>query len=172
MTSDHTEVDGGGARTPTGVPRSRSACAIAPALPAELPAITALLRESDLPYEDIAPHLRHFLVARTGNGNVVGAIGAEVCGSDALLRSLVVAPAYRGSGLGAELMGRLEQSAAGWGVERWWLLTLTAEKFFAARGFAPAAREQAPEAIRRTRQFAGGCCQSAVCLTRPRSPAA
>ena len=141
---------------------------ISPATLADVPAIAALLREAELPHEDFTPLVANFLVARNGDGNVVGAMGAEVCGADALLRSLVVAPSQRGAGLGGRLVAELERAAGAWGVRHWWLLTTTAEKFFAARGFRGAARNEAPEAIQRTGQFSGGCCCSAVCMTRER----
>lgn len=140
---------------------------IVPATPADVPAIAALLRAAELPDGDFAPHVAHFLVARQG-GAMVGAVGAEVCGPDALLRSLVVAAAGRGAGLGGRLVDALERAAGDWGVQRWWLLTTTAEKFFTARGFRVVARGEAPAAIRATGQFNGGCCCSAVCLTRER----
>jgi amino-acid N-acetyltransferase len=98
-------------------------------------------------------------------------VGAEVApggGEDALLRSLVVVPARRGAGLGGRLVDELERRAAGWGVRRWWLLTTTAEAFFAARGFRVVERSAAPEAMRATGQFSGGCGGSAVCMTRER----
>ena len=138
---------------------------ISPATPDDVPAIAALLREAKLPHKDFAPHLANFLVARSG-GAVIGAVGAERDGADGLLRSFVVAPDHRGGGLGGRLVDELERAAGAWGVRRWWLLTTTAEKFFAARGFRVAARHEAPETIRRTGQFSGGCCGSAVCLTR------
>ncbi|MBI5771791.1 MAG: GNAT family N-acetyltransferase [Verrucomicrobia bacterium] len=140
---------------------------IAPATPADVPAIAALLRGADLPHEDFAPHVARFLVARKGRA-VVGAVGAEVAGEAALLRSLVVASCQRGAGLGGRLVDELERAAGAWGVKRWWLLTTTAEKFFTARGFRAAARSEAPAGIRATGQFNGGCCCSAVCLTRER----
>ena len=144
---------------------------IGPPTRADLPAIAALLRAAELPHEDIGPHVANFLVARRGS-EIVGAVGAELGGADALLRSLVVAPAVRGAGLGSRLVAELERAARGLGVERWWLLTTTAEKFFAARGFRVAARGEAPEAIRRTGQFNGGCCRAAVSLTRERKDSA
>lgn len=140
---------------------------VTPAKAEDGPAIAALLRAAELPHADVVPHLAHFLVARSG-GVPVGVVGAEVAGADALLRSLVVAPNRRGTGLGGRLVDELERTAAAWGVRRWWLLTTTAEKFFTARGFRVAARSEAPEAIRRTGQFSGGCGCSAVCLTRER----
>ncbi len=141
---------------------------IGPAQPGDVPAIAALLRAAEMPHEDFAAHLAQFLVARDEHGGVIGAVGAEVHAPDALLRSLVVAPAARGTGLGAELVRRIEIAAGGWRVERWWLLTTTAEKFFGARGFVGAPRASAPAAIRATGQFNGGCCCSAVCLSRER----
>ncbi len=144
------------------------AVSIGPARAADAGAIAALLRAAELPAEDFAAHLAHFLVARDARGVVIGAVGAEVYGSDALLRSLVVAPAQRGAGLGDALVRGLEAAAGDWGVTRWWLLTTTVEKFFAARGFVVAARAEAPAAIRATGQFSGGCCAAAVCLTRER----
>ena len=137
------------------------------ATPADAPAIAELLQAAELPDGDFEPHLAGFLVARL-DGVVVGAVGAEVYRPDALLRSLVVAPAQRGAGLGGRLVDELERAAAAWGVQRWWLLTATAENFFAARGFRVAARSEAPEPMQRTGQFSGGCCGSAVCMTRER----
>ncbi len=131
------------------------------------PAIAGLLRAAELPGEDFAAHIGRFLVAREG-GRVVGAVGAEVYGEDALLRSLVVAGEWRGAGLGGKLVEELERAAGAWGVRRWWLLTTTAEKFFERRGFRAAARAEAPEAIRATAEFRGLCPSVAVCRTRER----
>jgi amino-acid N-acetyltransferase len=140
---------------------------IAPATSADARAIAALLRAADLPYEDIAPHLGHFLVARQG-ATIIGAIGLEVYAPDGLLRSLVVAPAYRGRGLGDELVRRLEGAAADWGVERFWLLTTTAEAFFARRGFQVTPRAAAPAEIAATHEFKSLCPSTAICMTRAR----
>lgn len=130
-------------------------------------AMAALLESAGLAADDLGTPGRHFLVARDGTG-LVGMVGAEVQGPDALLRSLAVAPTHRGAGVGAALLRRLEAAAAEWGVQRWWLLTTTAEAYFRRRGFAVVLRGEAPESIRRTGQFSGGGCASAVCLTRAR----
>lgn len=140
---------------------------IEPARASDLAAIGALLREAGLPQGETELAAVRFLVARLDD-RLVGAVGAEVFGPDALLRSLVVAPAQRGGGLGGELVRRLELAAGPWGVGRWWLLTTTAERFFTARGFRAVPRTAAPVTIRGTGQFTGGECASAVCLTRSR----
>ncbi|MSU50621.1 MAG: GNAT family N-acetyltransferase [Opitutus sp.] len=158
----------------SGVRPARSASptwVIEAARPDDAMAIAALLQAAELPHEDFAAHLGRFLVARDARGRVVGVVGAEIHAAEALLRSLVVAPGHRGAGLGDELVRRLDAAGAGWGVTRWWLLTTTAEKFFAARGFAVSPREVAPPEIRATLQFRGGCSRSAVCLTRAQGAA-
>ena len=85
-----------------------------------------------------------------------------------MLRSLVVAEAWRGRGLGDALVRRLEAAAQAWGVRRWWLLTTTAEAFFLKRGFRLTPRAEAPAAIAATAEFRGLCPSIAVCLSRER----
>src|SRR5262245_53538495 len=114
------------------------------AAPADAEAIAALLREAELPSEDFAAHLAHFIIARNVCGEVIGAIGAEVYAPDALLRSCIVAPAERDSGIGRQLLDALERAAAAWGVARWWVLATTAETYFTRHGFRPCPRSAAP----------------------------
>jgi len=147
------------------VSRAAPSFSIAAAAPDDAAAIGALLRAADLPAEDFADHLAHFLVARAG-GAVVGAVGFERHGRAALLRSLVVAPARRGAGLGDALVRRLAARARRDRVDRFYLLTTTAEAFFARRGFAKIARGEVPAAIAGTREFQSLCPVSAVCMTR------
>ena len=139
--------------------------AISAAAPEDAAAIAALLREAELPHEDFAGHLANFLVARRA-GAVVGAVGFERHGRSALLRSLVVAPALRGHGLGDRLVRRLAAVSRREGVTRFYLLTTTAEAFFARRGFKKIARPAVPAAIAATREFNSLCPVSAVCMTR------
>ena len=139
--------------------------AISAAAPDDAAAIAALLHDAALPQEDFAGHLAHFLVARR-EGAVVGAVGFERHGRSALLRSLVVAPALRGNGLGDQLVRRLAAVARRKKVERFYLLTTTAEAFFARRGFQKIARRAVSAAIAATREFNSLCPVSAVCMTR------
>ncbi|MDX1421165.1 MAG: arsenic resistance N-acetyltransferase ArsN2 [Rubricoccaceae bacterium] len=137
-----------------------------PAQPGDLEAVAALLGAAGLPHDDLSEaHLAHFLLLREGDA-LAGAVGLEPYGPDALLRSLVVAPRERGRGLGARLVDAAETLAREAGVTRLWLLTETAAPFFAARGYAAAERDRAPEAIRATAEFAALCPDSAVCLAK------
>jgi amino-acid N-acetyltransferase len=141
------------------------AIAIAAAVSDDAPAIAALLRDAKLPHEEFGDHLANFLVARCGD-EVVGAVGFELHGRDALLRSLVVAPAHRGTRLGGELVDRLAAEARRRGVKQFYLLTTTAEAFFARRGFRKIARQAVPAAIVGTKEFNSLCPSSAICMTR------
>jgi amino-acid N-acetyltransferase len=127
---------------------------------ADWPEIEALLRGARLPVEDAVDHLKHFTVgiARTG---LVAVGGFESHGNDALLRSFVVADSARGHGHGGDMLRHVLQDARAAGIGTVYLLTQTAESFFARHGFRPVERSDAPQAIRQTREFTGLCPASA-----------
>lgn len=138
--------------------------AIGPAREEDLPAVEGLLAEAGLP-SDVTRHLSDFLVARH-RGNVVGCVGMEVRGSDALFRSLVVDPAYRGLGLGRHLYDALAGRARDRGVERAYLLTTSIASLAESWGFRCIDRDRVPAVVRETSQFRGVCCSSAVIMWR------
>ena len=86
-----------------------------------------------------------------------GLVGLELFGQKALLRSLVVSDAARSRGLGSALLAQAKNTRVRSACARYYLLTTTAEEFFKRRGFHTAAREDAPPAIRESREFAGLC---------------
>lgn len=138
---------------------------IRPARPDDLPAVQALLRASELPWEDVAPHFGAFLVGERA-GALVACAGFEHYGDAALVRSVALAPALRARGLGAALCETLLGDARRRGVRDAFLLTTSASGFFVRQGFAPLAREHAPAVIRTTREFAELCPASAVLMQR------
>ena len=128
--------------------------------------LTLLLRSSGLPVDDLTPRmLEDFLLAR-GSDGVTGVAGIEQYGDTALLRSVAVDLSQRGTGLGTQLVEAMEKRAAERGVTRLYLLTTTADAFFAARGYRPAARESAPAAIRATSQFSEQCPVSSAFMMK------
>lgn len=140
--------------------------------PDRLPAIRALLEQAGLPVKDLTPDaLPQFWGAESG-GELVGVIGLQQAGRAGLLRSLVVAPAARGTGLGKRLVAHLEDQASRDGLTDLWLLTTTAEPFFRALGFHTVKRTEAPEEIRGTTEFRDVCPDSAACMRRDLSAAA
>ena len=93
-------------------------------------------------------------------------MGLEGYGTVALLRSLAVAPAWQGQGLGSALVAHAEQAARQRGLAALYLLTPTAEAFFARRGDVHIPREAAPPLLHRTAEFAALCPASAACLMK------
>jgi len=151
------------------MPAARDPIIIEAARTADEPAVRALLQSAGLPHEDFAGHLANFLVARQ-DGAVVGAVGFERHGDEALLRSLVVAPGWQGDGLGGALLRRLENEAQRQGVRDFYLLTTTAEHFFAKRWFQKIDRTSVPPAIAATPEFNHLCPASSICMRRTVKP--
>jgi amino-acid N-acetyltransferase len=132
--------------------------------------IRALLTSAALPTEDLDDAAVHFIVAGANESNTIGAIGLEVFGNVGLLRSLVVQPDARSSGLGGQLVEALEVDARERGLSQLVLLTQTAAPFFAKRGYAVIAREAAPAAVQHSAEFHSICPASATCMTKHLGP--
>lgn len=133
------------------------------AAPSDLGAVHALLTAAKLPLDGIPSDLAHFLVAES-DGAIVGAIGLEDYGAAALLRSAVVSPTLRGSGVGERLVRALLDAARANGTREVVLLTTTAEAWFPRFGFERIAREQAPVSLHASEEFQGACPASAVTM--------
>jgi N-acetylglutamate synthase-like GNAT family acetyltransferase len=132
---------------------------------AEFDDLRASLSAAKLPTDDIDHPGRTFF--RFGaSPNEMGYGGLEVHGPEALLRSVVIAPAHRSRGQGAALVCALEAEAKQRGVARLWLLTTTAPDFFAKLGFTKIERALAPAAIAATHEFASLCPSTAVCMCK------
>jgi N-acetylglutamate synthase-like GNAT family acetyltransferase/uncharacterized damage-inducible protein DinB len=137
---------------------------IASAQPGDLAAVKGLLRDSGLPDQDVgASLLAHFLVARRG-AELVGVVGLEPFGRCGLLRSLAVAPADRRRALGIELTRSLERVARQLGIAQLYLLTTTAEQFFAKLGYRVIPRDRAPAEIQGTTEYRELCASTSVCM--------
>lgn len=122
----------------------------------------ALLREARLPTEGV--EAATLLVAR--GGGISGAVGLEVYGAQALLRSLVVRPDARGSGLGQGLVTAALDLARHRGVREVYLLTETASGFFPRFGFMVVERAAITGPVLASVEFAGACAETAVAMRR------
>ena len=132
----------------------------------DVSAVKQLLSASSLPIEDItAQPLQHFF-GRGSGPELEGVIGLELFGEVALLRSLAVASSRRGSGVGSGLVAYAERHARDQGVQSLYLLTTTAEQFFLRRGYARIQREDAPAAIKGTKEFSGICPASSAFMVK------
>jgi amino-acid N-acetyltransferase len=132
----------------------------------EGPAVEEVMAACGLHTEDICARiLQNTIVARIGS-RIIGTVSLEPVGSSGLLRSLAVLEKFRGRGVAGQLVAAAEKSARQMGIQRLYLLTLTAETFFAGKGFEKLERASAPEGIRDTTEFRDLCPDSAVCLRK------
>lgn len=132
--------------------------------------LLALLSANALPTDDLASvDLGDFFC--TGMPEAPRAVIGFQCetprdGAVALLRSLAVDDAAKGQGHGKELVGFLEQHCSEQGIQALFLLTTTAEAFFAALGYHVVPRSQVPAAIQATDEFSSLCPASAVVMRK------
>lgn len=126
----------------------------------------ALLAECGLPAGDLtAADLDGFLgCGREDEPD--GVVGLELHGAVALLRSLAVTSGSRDRGCGKALVSSAERLALSCGVQTVYLLTETAESFFAGLGYERVARDVVPDAIRETAEFSRLCPDSAAVMKK------
>jgi N-acetylglutamate synthase-like GNAT family acetyltransferase len=127
-------------------------------------AFVGALTIAGLPTDDLEDGGRYY--ALDNDRQLVGFGGLEGSGPDQMIRSVVIPLWLRGRGYGQAVVNGLIRQAVEDGVERLWLLTTSADPFFARLGWQKADRASAPEAVRSSRQFSGLCPASAVLMCR------
>lgn len=127
------------------------------------PALRGFLEAAALPTDDVAVGRQAFILAVEA-GHIVGSVGIEVVGSNALIRSLAVAPELRGRGLGAALNERAVELARQQGVATLYLLTTTARDYALRRGYELVDRGEVPVSVASLPQFRGLCPSTATCM--------
>jgi amino-acid N-acetyltransferase len=138
---------------------------VGPASPQDLITIRALLERSGLPTSDLESSRPEFAVIRE-RGHVIAAGALQRFGSSALLRSVVVAPDRRGTGLGQAIVSELERVARAAQVSRLVLLTQTAADFFGRQGYDVIERSTAPQTMQASEEFRSLCPSSAKCMAK------
>jgi amino-acid N-acetyltransferase len=131
----------------------------------DMPSVCALLESSGLPASDLLSSKPILIVACEGT-RIVGAGGLESFGSAALLRSVVVTPELRGSGLGRTIVRELERIAGGARIGQLVLLTQTAQHFFERQGYRVINRDNAPRGVQGSEEFRLLCPASATCMAK------
>lgn len=119
--------------------------------------VETLLLQAGLPVSDLSGKASLNLLGTRQDGQLLAVVGIEACGTKGLLRSLAVAPASRGTGLGQRLVADAERWAATRGITTLYLLTTTAEAFFVRLGYKTISRDQAPTSIAATAEFRELC---------------
>lgn len=128
-------------------------------------AVVQLLQAENLPTEDLKPDLPHFFVAVDAR-EVVGLIGLEIYDDAGLLRSMVVERDYRNRSIAKNLLSTLLHYAAEKQVRYIYLITTTAEMYFASKGFSVLNRDQVPASISSCQEFSTLCPTTATVMRK------
>jgi len=123
--------------------------------------VEGLLRRTDLPPDGLDEQFGEPYSVAVSDGRIVGAAGVEVYGNSGLLRSVAVDPAWQGRGVGAALTRERLRWAEDRGLDAVYLLTNTAAGYFPKLGFEPVPRDEVPEGVRTSLQFASVCPSTA-----------
>jgi N-acetylglutamate synthase-like GNAT family acetyltransferase len=138
--------------------------AIRQAGPADYRPVVELLSQAKLPTAGVPENLDGFVVAVQGDGSLAGLAGLERYGREGLLRSVVVAPALRGTGVGRALSEHMVGEARRRGLTDLYLLTTTAEAYFPRLGFTVIPRLEIPAGVQASVEFRGACPETAVAM--------
>jgi len=123
----------------------------------------ALLKENDLCYTDIPKENLDIFKVLDSN-MIVGYLGLEHYGSDAVLRAVVIKDNFRGLNLGRTMTLLGIDAARDMGFKSLYLLTITAKDFFSKFGFKVMARKDVPEAVGKSEEFLNFCPDTAICM--------
>ena len=122
----------------------------------QAPDLTGFLQGLGLITSDLPADLSGFTLAYEGE-QIVGSAGMELKGEIGLLRSVAVAETHRNQQLGQQLFTAALDHAKTKGVQEVYLITNTAEGYFAQNGFRRVERSEVPAEISRTEQFSSLC---------------
>jgi amino-acid N-acetyltransferase len=135
-----------------------------PAISADNEAIRQLLREVNLPTESVDTGVTAFFVY-SDKDQILGIAGFEFYGEDTLLRSVAVRPGLQSHGIGSKIYQNMLAVAKERKSRRMVLLTETAQKFFARKGFKVVDRTSiANKLMQQSSEFTVACPKSAVCM--------
>ena len=124
-----------------------------------------MLVEANLPVDGLEEHFGEGYVIAERGGRTVGAGGIEVRGNYGLLRSVVVREEARGLGLGVLIVNDRLRWSARKGLRAVYLLTIDVTEFFENIGFTKMDREEMPDEIQESKQYAEVCPVSATAMT-------
>ncbi|MEM8569147.1 MAG: arsenic resistance N-acetyltransferase ArsN2 [Bacteroidota bacterium] len=126
--------------------------------------VKRILSKSKLPTVDLNLSTQRF-IGILSSDKLIGIGALELYGSSALLRSMAVIYSGQNKGIGTNLVTGLLDLARKNNVSELFLLTETAEKFFAKNGFSKINRSEVPAEILQTEEFKNLCPSTAVCMS-------
>lgn len=136
---------------------------IRPATRQDCASIKKLLETNELTYQGVEENLDKFLVACTDT-EVIGVVGAEHITDAVLLRSLAVKENMRKLNIGATLVQSILEKAKEMNKKDIYLLTNTAEGYFAKKGFFQINRSQIPYELLKNSCLNFSCPSTSICM--------
>lgn len=127
--------------------------------------INQLLKENNLPYEDINLNKIKIFVLNIDN-EICGCIGLEIYSKVALLRSFVVNESHRNNGYGKLIVEYAQEFAIRKSINTIYLLTTTAKEYFSKFNFSIIDKNNVDNQIKTTTEFQSLCPCSAICLKK------
>jgi N-acetylglutamate synthase-like GNAT family acetyltransferase len=106
----------------------------------DLPQLSALWRQGNLPWQDLEKRFQEFQVVQSANGQVIGAVGLQIAGSEACLHHEAFAQPNQADALRGTLWERVRIVAQNHGLVRVW--TQMDLPFWRSAGFGAAGPEQ------------------------------
>lgn len=143
--------------------RKKMSLQIEQASPEGSESIIALLKDYDLPTQDIGFSNIEFYNTKDDE-DLVACVGLEMFGDIALLRSLAVRRNSAHKGVGSKLVNFILKESSAKKLKSLFLLTETAAPFFEKLGFITIERNSVPDAIQRSKEFSELCADTAVCM--------
>jgi amino-acid N-acetyltransferase len=122
------------------------------ARPDDIPALAEMIEQANLPPMFIEEFLDGFIVGERA-GEIVSCGGLEMYGTSAVIRSVVVSPTARGTGLGGRIARGLLDRARAAGATDAYLFTMDAWEFWKHLGFVDVAFEEWREEPRECWQY-------------------
>lgn len=123
----------------------------------------SLLKGLELPFKDLVESSVVLYELKDEN-SVVAYGGFEYYNNSALLRSVAVSSKFQHKGIGRCLINKIEMAAVESGIKEFYLLTTTAEKFFAKLNYKVISREYVPETVKQSKEFSNICPSTAICM--------
>lgn len=135
-----------------------------PAVEGDRQTVAEMLADAELPVDGLEEQFGEGYVIAELDGRVVGAGGIEVHGNYGLLRSVVVREEARGHGLGVLIVNDRLRWSARKGLRAVYLLTIEVSEFFEHIGFTEMIREEMPDEIQVSKEYAEVCPATATAM--------
>ena len=129
----------------------------------EFDAIKKLLDDNNLPTTDIYQDNIQLFIGLIDD-KIMSVIGLEKYKNVGLLRSLAVTDLFKNQQVGSRLIRHIVDLCASEHIDKIYLLTTTADKYFVKFGFTKIERIEAPDILKQTREFKDICPVSAVLM--------